>query len=191
MNLQARKDAIISAQSMIVRKLVYLDTETTGIGPNDNILEIAIVDDDGNILADTLVKPVGTISPEAYAVHKISDGMVQDAPRWGDVWGDMETLLADRLVGIYNADFDLRMMQQSHSVNWLKWTPPEGMETFCIMKLYAQYYGKWNPRRGNFRWQSLDAASRQCGIALKNTHRAKDDTLLAKAILHYMADQDY
>jgi DNA polymerase-3 subunit epsilon len=189
MNLAARKDAILIAQSMIKRQPVYLDTETTGIGPNDNILEIAIVDDGGNILVDTLVKPVGTISSEAAAVHKISDGMVQGAPRWGEVWGDIEAVLAGRLVGIYNADFDLRMMQQSHDLNWLKWITPAGMKTFCIMKLYAQFYGKWNPRRGNFRWQSLDAASRQCGIALKNTHRAKDDTLLTKAILHYMAEQ--
>jgi DNA polymerase-3 subunit epsilon len=191
MNMAARKDAITIAQSLIKRQPLYLDTETTGTGPNDNILEISIVDHDGKILMDTLVKPVGIISPEARAVHKISDEMVRGAPRWGAIWGNIETVLAGRLVGIYNADFDLRLMQQSHALNWLKWTQPPGMEVFCVMKLYAQFYGRWNPKRGNFKWQSLEAAGRQCGIDLPNTHRAKDDTLLARAILHYIAEQEF
>lgn len=191
MNLAARKDAITIAQSMIKRQPLYLDTETTGTGPNDNILEISIVDHDGKILMDTLVRPVGMNSPEARAVHQISDEMVRGAPRWGDVWGNIETVLSGRLVGIYNADFDLRLMQQSHALNLLKWTQPPGMEVFCVMKLYAQFYGRWNPKRGNFKWQSLEAAGRQCGIDLPNTHRAKDDTLLARAILHYIAEQEF
>jgi hypothetical protein len=41
--------------------------------------------------------------------------------------------------------------------------------------------------RGAYRWQSLEAAGRQCHILLKNTHRALDDCLLAREILYYMA----
>jgi DNA polymerase III epsilon subunit-like protein len=190
MNLAARKQAIAKAKAMVERQPVYLDTETTGIGPNDNILEISIIDHDGRILVDTLVKPVGTISTPAMAIHGITEEMVSDAPRWGDVWGMIESVLADRLLGIYNADFDLRMMQQSHALNWMQWAEPAGLEVFCIMKLYAQFYGMWNPRRGSFRWQSLDSAGRQCGIHLPNTHRAKDDALLTQALLQHMAEQD-
>jgi hypothetical protein len=36
------------------------------------------------------------------------------------------------------------------------------------------------------KWQSLDAAGRQCRLPLTNTHRAKDDTLLARAVFEYM-----
>ena len=57
------------------------------------------------------------------------------------------------------------------------------------MKLYAQFYGQWNPRHGNYRWQSLDQAGEQCGIPLQNSHRAKDDTHLTRALLEYMAAQ--
>jgi hypothetical protein len=67
------------------------------------------------------------------------------------------------------------------------WKRPEGMRDFCIMKLYAQYYGQWNSRRGDYRWQSLDAAGRQCRIPLPNSHRAKDDALLTKAVLENLA----
>jgi DNA polymerase-3 subunit epsilon len=185
----ARMEAIQIAQEKLKSKPVYLDTETTGTDPSDTIVEISIVDDDGMVLIDTLVKPVGRISPGAMAVHGITDAMVAAAHRWSEVWSEIEAVLADRVVGIYNAEFDLRLMQQSHARNWMQWKPPQGMDAFCIMKLYAQFYGEWNARRGNYRWQSLDNAGKQCRIPLSNSHRAKDDSLLTRAILHHMAAQ--
>jgi DNA polymerase-3 subunit epsilon len=190
MNLGARKEAVQIARQWVARKPVYIDTETTGTGPNDVIVEIAVIDHDGSVLVDALVKPVGTISADAMAVHGISNEMVKAAPRWETVWSQVEAALTGRAVGIYNADFDLRMMKQSHQKNWLRWYDPEGAEFFCIMKLYAQFYGQWNQRRGSYRWQSLDTAGRQCQIALPNSHRAKDDTLLTRAVLEHMAQQE-
>jgi DNA polymerase-3 subunit epsilon len=141
------------------------------------------------VLLDTLVKPVGSIHPDAQAVHSIEDALLQDAPRWNQIWPEIEDILSNRLVGVYNADFDLRMMQQSHSRNWLSWCPPKGMQLFCIMKLYAQFYGQWDSRRSSYRWHSLESAGRQCGIPLPNSHRAKEDAKLTGAVLEYIADQ--
>ena len=185
-----RIEVIQRAKELISRNPVYLDTETTGTGLSANILEIAVIDHDGEILIDSLVKPVGRIDPDAQAVHKITNEILAKAPRWGEVWDQVEAVLSNRLVGIYNAEFDLRLMRQSHTSSWMKWASPPGMEAFCIMKLYAQFYGDWNTRRGSYRWQSLDNAGKQCGIPLSNTHRAKDDTLLTRAIMAYMADQE-
>jgi DNA polymerase III epsilon subunit-like protein len=190
MNLSARKEAIQTAKNWIARKPVYLDTETTGIGSTDSIVEISVIDHDGRVLLDQLVKPVGSIAPDAMAIHGITNEMVREAPRWEAVWPDVEAALSDRVVGIYNADFDLRLLRQTHQKNWLRWSDPENAEFFCIMKLYAQFYGEWNNRRGGYRWQSLDTAGRQCGIPLPNSHRAKDDTLLTRALLDYMARQE-
>jgi DNA polymerase-3 subunit epsilon len=189
MNLPARKEAILRAREYLHNKPVYLDTETTGTGPNDNILEIAVIDHDGVVLVDTLVKPVGAIHPDALRIHGIHEAMLEEAPQWREVWVEVNKVMTGRLVGIYNAEFDLRMMQQSHTRNWMRWVQPEGMQAFCIMKLYAQFNGEWNSRRGNYRWQSLEAAGRQCGIPLPNSHRAKEDTLLTRAILEYMAKE--
>lgn len=58
------------------------------------------------------------------------------------------------------------------------------------MELYARYYGSWNERYSSYRWQSLENAGSQCGIAIPNSHRAKDDTLLARAVLLHMAKMD-
>jgi DNA polymerase III epsilon subunit-like protein len=189
MNSSARREAIQIAQQWIDRKPVYIDTETTGTGPNDSIIEISVIDHDGSVLVDSLVKPVGKISPGARAVHGITNEMIKDAPRWESLWTQVDAAITNRAIGIYNVDFDLRMMRQSHQMNWLRWSDPQGAEFFCIMKLYAQFRGQWNPRYGNYRWQSLDQAREQCKIPLPNSHRAKDDTLLTRALLEYMANQ--
>jgi DNA polymerase-3 subunit epsilon len=189
MSSRARHEAILSAKEYLAAKPVYLDTETTGTEPIAEIVEISIVDHDGSILVDTLVKPRGKIEPDAQRVHGITLEILADAPSWDTVWPQVENTLRGRQVGIYNLDFDLRMMQQSHQRYWMQWKQPEA-NFFCIMKLYAKFYGDWNPRRRSYRWQSLDNARRQCQLSLPNSHRAKDDTLLTRAVLQHIASSD-
>jgi len=182
-----RNEAVQRAQQLIKLQPVYLDTETTGTGPLAEIIEIAVVDQDGSVLLESLVKPKGTIEPDAIRVHGITPDKVQSAPTWKDFWPKVETILAGRQVGVYNSEFDLRMLKQSHQKYWLNWQLPEE-NFFCIMKLYARFYGEWDARRGSYRWQSLDQAGRQCRIPLPNSHRAKDDALLARALLQHIAE---
>jgi len=183
-----RLEAILIAQKKLALNPIYLDVETTGMEALDEIIEIAVVDHDASVLVDSFVKPIGDISPSAYAVHGITEVMIKDAPPWAELWPHVEESLRGRVVGIYNADFDIRMMEQSHQINQMTWQPPYA-DQFCIMKLYAQFHGEWNPSKRSYRWQKLDAARGQCNINIPNTHRAKDDTLLAREILYYMADQ--
>jgi len=187
MNSSSRSEAIQQAQKYLARKPLYLDTETTGIDPYAEIIEISIVEYDGSTLVDTLIKPRGIIDPGAQRVHGISMEMLADASGWDQIWPQVEAALQGRSIGIYNLDFDLRMLQQSHQRNWMQWGQPEA-NFFCIMKLYAKFYSQWNPKHRNYRWQSLDNARRQCGLDIPNSHRAKDDTLLARAVLQHMAN---
>ena len=189
MNASARLEAISLAQKSISQRPVYLDTETTGIGKNDVLIEISIIDHDGSVLVDSLVRPNKPIPYDAIKIHGITEEMVKDAPLWPEVWGKVEAALAGRVVAIYNADFDIRIMKQSHAHNQMRWKNPNGTTFFDVMGLYAQFYGEWNHRYGNYRWQSLEAARQQCGLSLPNSHRALDDTLLTRALLHYMAEQ--
>lgn len=184
-----RTEAIRIAQSRLLQNPVYLDTETTGVGPVDEIIEIGIVDEGGAVLFESLVKPVGRVSPEAFRMHGIGESLLASAPRWMAVWPKVEAVLANRVVCIYNAEFDLRLLQQTHGKYKMRWSEPEGASFFCAMKLYAQYYGEWNPRSMNYRWQSLDNARRQCRIGLPDVHRAVSDSLLTREVLHFMANQ--
>jgi DNA polymerase III subunit epsilon len=181
-----QKEAIQRARQFLEREPVFLDTETTGTGPAAEIIEVAIVDHEGRLLLEEMVKPKGAIDPGAFQVHGITLEMLQGKPTWKEAWPKVEAVLAGKLVGIYNSEFDVRMLRQSHQKYWMDWRLPE-QNFFCIMKLYAQFFGKWDSRRGSYSWQSLDQAGRQCGIPLQNTHRAKDDALLARELLLHMA----
>ena len=132
---------------------------------------------------------MGKVGQGAFNVHGISEAMLAGAPRWMIVWPKVEAVLAGRMVGVYNADFDLRMLQQTHVRYKMRWSMPPGTSFFCVMKLYAQYYGERNPKTGGYRWQSLENAGRQCQLPQPNAHRTIADSLLTRALLAYMAGQ--
>jgi DNA polymerase-3 subunit epsilon len=182
-----RRAAIAQAQIELNKRPVYLDTETTGLKPTDQIVEICLLDADGTVLFESLVKPTTKIPADALRVHHITDAMVAAAPTWRELWPQLEPILAQRRIAIYNAEYDLRLMQQSHRAHGLTWATP--VSSFCIMKLYAQFRGEWNPRARSYRWHSLDDARWQCGLDLPNAHRARADTLLSRALLLWMAAQ--
>jgi DNA polymerase-3 subunit epsilon len=182
-----RRNAIQQAKTLLEMDPVYLDTETTGMHLNSEVIEIGIIDDRGEVLFDQLVRPRGKMDPAAGRVHGITMDMLATAPTWEQVWPQAEAILVDRRIGVYNVEFDLRLMKQSHNRSWIAWVLPDA-NFFDIMKLYAQYYGDWNPFHKSFRYQSLEIAGRQCGIRLPNSHRAIDDCLLTRALLHYMAE---
>ena len=182
-----RAQAIQIAREKLASQPLYLDTETTGIDRSSEIVEICIVDYDCSLVFQSLVKPVGSIPADATRIHGITNDMVRSAPAWYKIWPELESLLEDRTIGIYNAEFDLRLLQQTHARYKIPWHAALKGSAFCIMKLYAQYYGEWDPIRGSYRWQSLAAAGRECSIPVLNTHRALDDTLLAREVLHFIA----
>jgi len=187
MDSSARRNAIQEARTLLQTHPVYLDTETTGMHLSAEVIEIGILDDDGNILFDSLVRPRGKIDPAAARVHGITPEELAPAPTWAQVWPAAQAVLEGRRVGVYNVEFDLRLLKQSHRSSWLQWTLPES-NFFDIMKLYARFFGDWDPVHRSFRWQTLELAGRQCGIRLPNAHRAMDDCLLTRALLHHMAD---
>lgn len=183
-----RQRSIDLARSILNANPVYLDTETTGLGNQDEIVEISIIDDAENVLFNSLVKPSQAIPPGSTAIHGITDDEVQAARAWPVVWPEVRGAFFGRLIVIYNAEFDLRMMQQSHARYRLPWR--ENLNTLDAMQLYAEYYGEWDRMRGSYRIHKLEAARQHCHLTLPNAHRATADALLARALFHYMAENE-
>ena len=182
--MNPRQQAIQLARQYALAEPLFLDTETTGLNANDEIVEICLLDSRGAVLLNTLVHPVRRIPPDVIPIHGITNELVMDAPAWPEVWAQVAALTRGRYVGIYNAEFDLRMLRQSHAAHALAW--PGNPSNFCIMKLYAQYFGQPGSY-GTSRYQKLEAAARQCGIDPGYTHRALQDTRLAKAVFDHIA----
>lgn len=183
----ANPKVIQRARQVLAYDPIFLDTETTGISPNDVVIEVGVVDRDGARLYESLVKPSVPLPAESIAVHGITETMLIDAPSWKDVWEALYPVLEGRYIGAYNADFDLRMLQQTHRHYGLAW-PLDDQHFFCVMKLYAAFYGQPSPRGRSYRFHKLEAAGAACRIPLPNAHRAIDDARLTAALFNYIAN---
>lgn len=144
---------------MTIRPL-FLDTETTGLDSRAEVCQIAIVDYNGEVLLDTLVKPTVPIPPDATAIHHITNAHVASAPAFAELWAQFAAIIDGRHVVIYNADYDVRVLRQSARANGLQFEPRA--QFHCAMLAYAEFHGEWDDYRGGYRWIKL-------GVALKNT----------------------
>jgi DNA polymerase III subunit epsilon len=189
MNPSVKKENIEVAAKAIASHPVYIDTETTGLEKQDEIIEISILDSDGSSLFQSLVKPTGSIPQSATRVHGITSIDVFKAPAWPVIWPKVRSVLFGRLIVAYNAPFDLRMMQQTHARYRLPWR--ESFEWLDVMALYSRYRAIWDPIRKSMRLFSLDAAGKDFQISLKNSHRATADAELTRAVLHSIAQLPY
>ena len=183
-----REQAIRIARMMLDMDPIFIDTETTGIDAFDTLIEIAILDSDGSLLYESLVKPGKPIPPEATRVHQITDAMVAFSPTWKQIWPEVQAVLSGRVAGFYNAEFDLRMIRQTCGLNGIPWDEELLEDDFCVMELFARYYGTPGPRLGQFKWHKLAYAGQYFKIPEQNSHRAKDDALLTKLVLEKMAE---
>lgn len=177
---RARAEAIAwAAGAAADPRTVYLDTETTGLGPDDEVVDIAVVDRDGRRLLDTLVRPARPIPPSATAIHGIRDDHVLAAPAWPEVHRALIPLLAGRRVVVYNAAFDRRLVlgccrRHGLALDEAEWE--------CAMLQFARYRGEPNGRSGSYRWHKLEAAARAFG-AVAGGHRAAADALACRAVV--------
>ena len=185
--LRSQKDLIRrKANELVSKKPVFLDTETTGLGHRDEVIDIAVVGFDGEILLKSLVRPIRPIPADATSVHGITNKMVENAPEFGEIWTSLESAITGKLVGIYNKDYDLRIIKQSSGLNAFNpFLATAG--SFCIIEMFARYYGQWDDYHQSYTWQKLSKAGMFLGITIPNTHRAVDDALLARQVLLKMA----
>lgn len=94
---------------------LYLDVETTGVSNRDEIIEVGIVDFDGQPIYDCLIKPSVNIHPKAYEVHGIGYEILSDAADFHAVQAVLYEILNDKTVIAFNANFDKRMVEQTFS----------------------------------------------------------------------------
>src|ERR1051325_7054557 len=89
---------------------LIIDTETVGAGPSIEIVELALGDCRGRIVAHTLVRPLYNRLPRATKTQRFTHLEFADAPEWAEVWAAVAPLLENRLLIAYNAAFDRRAL---------------------------------------------------------------------------------
>lgn len=192
--MTARNNAITTARKLISANPLFLDTETTGLDGSAEVVEIALVDVEGKVVYQSLIRPTrARISAEARAVHHITDQDLVSAPSWTMVYPALDRLTRNQTVISYNADFDNRVIRQTANATIRvdqRCNLSLPISINCAMKLYAHYYGDWDDYRQTYRWQRLDVAIQQCGIEASQDHRATGDAKLARLLVLHMASQE-
>lgn len=165
-----------------MRKSIFFDTETTGVNPQkDLIIEIAAYDPEGNREFVSFVNPGCPIPPDATAIHKITDEMVQDAPSFAEVGEQFREFCGQHAVLIaHNNDrFDKLFLHEEANRHRLEW--PKSWLYFDTLN-WARRYRPDLPRH------SLQFLRDLYGIPANNAHRALDDVLVLHKVFSLMTD---
>jgi DNA polymerase-3 subunit epsilon len=160
-------------------RYVILDTETTGLGKTDEIVQLAVIDLDGNVLFNENIKPTKRkrMSRDAVAIHGLTMKALSQCKTFAELAKPLERVLGNKTVISYNAMFDGRMYAQTlklaggflHRGDWAD-----------IMDEYAKYVGEWDDCHQDYRWQRLPGG----------THSALGDCRATLELLRKMAATD-
>ena len=164
--------------------LVFLDFETTGLGAErlkkgpqkgrrDEVLEVGIIDSDGNVLMDQLVRPVERktwdTAQHKKPGHGISPQDVASAPTFDDMAPAIAELISGKRIAVFNHPFDARFLP-----DWLKREPTSFI---CLKQLY---YRARDVRKG-----SMETAMKWVGHE-KPPHRAVGDAQCALILWNFI-----
>ena len=177
-------NAVAAAADLVDSRALIIDTETTGLGVDDEVIEIAVCDMDGQPVYHSLVRPSCPVSPDARAANGITDAELAAAPPWSDVQpGFLAAIAGRRGLAAYNAPFDRRLIMQTARRDDLRRLD----DIQCVMKLFAGYAGDLAPDGTFFKRTSLLNAARHFGWSAPQRHRAIDDCEMAAFVLRSIA----
>lgn len=168
--------------NQLPNKFYVLDTETTGLGDDDEIIEIALINQDGEAVLNTLIKPTQPIPAEATAIHGITDEMVADAPTWAEIEYKLSRLVWEKYVFIYNSQFDFRLWKQtSKKYSKVKYNILFYVKNRCVMTMAESHLCA-------DRWVSLAKAAGHYNITFEGLtpHRAASDCAVTLDVLRAM-----
>ena len=167
-------------QHPVKNRLVVLDTETTGLNPQDGhrIIEIGCVELLNRRLTGkrfhSYINPERSIDEGAIAVHGISNDFLKDKPLFKDIVDEFIHFIQDAELVIHNAPFDVGFINYELSLLSLKANKVTDYSSVFDTLAYAR---KKHPGQRN----SLDALCKRYNI--DNSHRDLHGALLDAEIL--------
>lgn len=160
-------------------KLIMLDTETTGLKPQDGhrIIEIGAVVVLNREITDIhyheFVNPKFAVDEEALAVHGISNEFLADKPLFEHVVDQFIAFVEGAELVIHNAPFDVGFINHEFELCG----KPFKLEDICQITDSLDYARKKHPGAKN----NLDALCKR--YAISNEHRTLHGALLDSEIL--------
>jgi DNA polymerase III epsilon subunit-like protein len=183
--------------------LAVLDSETTGL--HGQIVELGIVNGNGETLFSERIKPTCKIEPGAQAIHGISDADLEGLPGMPAHWERLSEIFQTHHVLIYNKGFDVYRLEASMTAALPGWFEGPGGQGYsdmyrpwqqlqrtseCVMLAYAPVYGNWNDYHRSWRWAKLVDACAAEGVEtsdLDSAHSAVGDCLRTLRLVQAVA----
>ena len=145
-----------------------VDVETTGSDPaTDRVTEIALLEINDMAITgqwSTLINPGGRIPGPIQALTGITQEMVDRAPRFAEIAGELYERLAGRVFVAHNARFDYGFLRREFDRAGLKYVA----KTLCTVRLSRRLY----PGRHA---HDLDSLIERHGFECAARHRAGPD----------------
>ncbi|MDP2903904.1 MAG: DNA polymerase III subunit epsilon [Methylovulum sp.] len=161
-------------------RIVVLDTETTGLNPQEGhrIIEIGCVEMLNRRLTGNrfhvYINPDKIIDDGAIAVHGITNKFLEDKSRFKDIFADFIAFIQGAELVIHNAPFDIGFI--NHEFSQLE-NFGKTVADYCAVFDTLGFARKKHPGQRN----SLDALCKRYGI--DNSHRDLHGALLDAQIL--------
>lgn len=134
-----------SYQMIRYRDFVIIGCKTNGIDQGAEVIELAITNQDGKVLLNTLVKPAQPLHSGVHYPHAIQDTMLATAPSLPEIYPDFLAVIEQQLCACWHAEFVIRLLMQSCDRHQLSIPDKFGTEGFfCTLTDYQL-------------WQSRDA----------------------------------
>ena len=102
-------------------RYIVLDTETTGLDPDDGhkIIEIGCIEIlNRNITNNTFhkyINPNREIDIEASKIHGLTNSFLRDKPLFEEVYSEFREYISDSPLIIHNAPFDIGFLKKEYS----------------------------------------------------------------------------
>lgn len=170
--------------------VVTWDTETTGLDPlMDEVIAVGIVDCDGQVLLDTLIRPANMATltaTNASDVHGITADMLADAPTFPELYGELKALLDGRFWLGYNIQFDARMLDAT----CLRYDLPPLLSVgqHDATPYVADFVGQWDEGKGGYKYWKLVEAAEKFGLTEFAAHHAAADAVATWTVVKRMSE---
>jgi DNA polymerase-3 subunit epsilon len=157
------------------QRLVVIDTETTGLGTFDRVVEVAAIVLDratGETLDeyDTLVNPMRDIGP--VRIHGISSSMVSAAPTFEEIAASLALRVEGAVLVAHNLSFDVRMLDNEYQRLDAQLDPGDGI---CTLRLSGE---------------KLSLACDRYEIPMTRHHRALSDARATAQLVKILIDEE-
>ena len=166
----------------IPTKALFIDHEATGgHPPRDTIYEIAIVDDAGNAVLDTLVDPERPL-PSGAKYRGLTESDFQGKPTLRQLWPTLDAIMTGCHAIIWNAEQDRRFYPKRLGAAGL---------LSCAMKRFAPIYGDYSTFHNDYTFKSLKVAADYIEYQIDGPpHRALTDAMTCRAVWQWMENRE-